>query len=307
MKRILYIIIAAACLAACADKGTKKVMTRAERLRMKKAESAALKIAVMPTLDCLPLFVARECRLFDTLGVDVRLKYFKAQMDVDTALAGCSVEGGVSDLVRTERLKQKGTPLDYLTATDGSWQLVVNRTARIKQLKQLDDKMLAMTRFSATDRFSDIALDSAKLKYDRVYRVQINDVNLRLLMLLNNEMDALWLPEPQATVARHHKHGVLMDSRKMKGSWGVLAIRTDRTADKSRQEQLKLLVKAYNTACDSINKRGVAHYMPLIEKYCKQKKEHLKKLPADLRFRPVAKPAEEDVNSARQWLEKKSL
>ena len=37
---------------------------------------------------------------------------------------------------------------------------------------------------------------------EEVFKVQINDVALRLQMLLNNEMDAMLLTEPQATTAR---------------------------------------------------------------------------------------------------------
>ena len=65
----------------------------------------------------------------------------------------------------------------------------------------MDDKMVAMTRYSVTDLLSDMVVDSAKLKPERVFRIQINDVNVRLKMLENNEMDALLMTEPYATQA----------------------------------------------------------------------------------------------------------
>ena len=95
----------------------------------------------------------------------------------------------------------------------------------LKQLKQLDDKMVAMTRFSATDLLTDRMIDSVKLDKDRVYKVQINDVSVRLLMLQNNEMDVLWMMEPQATAARMMKNGVVYDSRKDSLQLGVLVFR----------------------------------------------------------------------------------
>ena len=67
-------------------------MTRAERQRLHREDSLALKFAVLPTADCMPLFLAKEHRMFDTLGVDVRLRCFTAQMDCDTAFVGGSVE-----------------------------------------------------------------------------------------------------------------------------------------------------------------------------------------------------------------------
>lgn len=41
-----------------------KRLSRLERARLAKEDSAALKIAVMPTLDCLPMYVAREYKWF---------------------------------------------------------------------------------------------------------------------------------------------------------------------------------------------------------------------------------------------------
>ncbi len=58
-------------------------------------------------------------------------------MDCDTAFRNRRVEGMVSDLVRTERLKQQGIGVDYLTATNAYWQLYTNRLARLRRLNQL--------------------------------------------------------------------------------------------------------------------------------------------------------------------------
>ena len=151
MKKIVWIIVTICLVAGCSESYEEtKRLTRAQRLQAMREDSAALKVAVLPTLDCLPIYLAKEHQLFDTT-VDIRLKQFTAQMDIDTALANRRVELGVSDLVRIERLKKQGDSLRYLTATNAYWQLVTNRGARILDLKHLDDKMLAMTRYSVTD------------------------------------------------------------------------------------------------------------------------------------------------------------
>ena len=204
MKQLLTIVLAALLLAACGETyEEKKRISRQQRLKMMREDSAALKVAVLPTLDCLPLIVAKEQGLFDSLGADVRLKRFMAQMDCDTALVRGRVEGSISDLVRTERIISRGTSLDYVTSTGAYWQLLTNRTARIRDLKQLDDKMVAMTRYSVTDMLVDWAVDSAKLKEERVFKIQVNDVGIRLRMLQNNEMDAVWLTAPRTPGSYH--------------------------------------------------------------------------------------------------------
>ena len=169
MKRFFLFLSIISLIVACGQSYEEtKRLSRAQRMKMAKEDSAALKIAVMPTLDCLPLFIAKDHHLFDTVA-DIRLKYYTAQMDCDTAIMNGRVEGSISDLVRAERMMQQGASLRYFAATNAYWLLIANRHQRIKQLKHLDDKMLAMTRYSVTDLLGDLAVDSAKLKTERVF------------------------------------------------------------------------------------------------------------------------------------------
>ena len=306
MKNVIPMIVCLLLLAACGQSYEEtKRMTRQQRREMAQKDSAALKIAVMPTLDCLPMYVAAQYELFDTLRGGVRLKYYTAQMDCDTALERGRVEGAVSDLVRAMRMDRRGTKIRYVAATNASWQLVTNRNARIHQLKQLDDKMIAMTRFSATDLLTDRVVDSVKLKAERVFKVQINDVGVRLLMLQNNEMDALWLAEPQATVARLLKNTVIYDTQ-VEDIWlGVLAFREKEMRRQARSVQLELFVNAYNQACDSINKYGIRHYRNILVERYKLKPNIVDSLPNNIKYVHARGPREKDVALAEKWLNKK--
>lgn len=281
-----------------------KRLSREQRLRLAREDSAALKVAVMPTLDCLPILIAKDHQMFDT-AVDIRLKRFTAQMDCDTALMRGRVEGSVTDLVRAERMKKLGDSLTYFTATNAYWLLISNRQARITQLKHLDDKMLAMTRYSVTDLMGDLAVDSAKLKPERVFRIQVNDVNIRLKMLENNEMDAMLLTEPQATQALLQKHKVILDSRKEDIQMGAIVFRGKGMDDQNRKKQMAAFLKGYNEACDSINHYGVRHYRDVIKKYYTVSKQALNALPDSLKFTHATPPRQKDIERAQKWLLKK--
>lgn len=305
MKKILAIIGMSILVAACGQSYEEtKRQTRQQRLEAARKDSAALKIAVMPTLDCLPLYVAQHYALFDTLNGGVRLKFYMAQMDCDTALERGRVEGMVTDLVRTAGIVKRGTKMRYVAATNAYWQLVTNRNSRIRQLKQLDDKMVAMTRYSVTDMLTDLAVDSAKLDKDHVFKVQVNDLSVRMQMLQNNIMDALCLTEPQATVSRAMKHTVVLDTRSLGWQMGVLAFREKEMQRQARSKQLELFVKAYNQACDSINKYGLTYYRDVIVKRCKLKEEMVDSLPKDLKYAHAAGPRQEDIAIVEKWMEK---
>ena len=305
MRKILSIIVTILLFTACGQSYEEtKRQSREQRLRLAREDSAALKVAVMPTLDCLPIFIAEDHQLFDTV-VDIRLKCFTAQMDCDTALMRGRVEGSISDIVRTERMIKQGTPLKYVASTNAYWLLITNHHQRITQLKHLDDKMLAMTRYSVTDLMGDLAVDSAKLKPERVFRIQVNDVNIRLKMLENNEMDAMLLTEPQATQALLQKHKVILDSRQEDIQMGVVVFRTKGMDDKNRKKQMDVFLNGYNEACDSINEYGVRHYKDVIRKYYHVSEQALKALPDSLKFEHAIGPRQKDIERAQQWLSKK--
>ena len=319
MKKLLIGMVVALLIVGCGlSYDEEKRQKQEKRTREFREDSAALKVAVMPTLDCLPLFVAEDREMFDTV-VDIRLKYFTAQMDCDTALQRGRVEMAVSDLVRAERMKgekvkgekSKGEKvkggklkLNYLTATNAYWLLIGNRNQRITDLKHLDDHMLAMTRYSVTDLLGDLAVDSAKLKPERVFRIQVNDVNVRLDMLANNEMDALLMTQPQVTQALLQKHHVLLDTRKLDMQMGVIVEDSVVMNHPNRQRQREVLIKGYNMACDSLNQYGVKHYSGIIRKYYKLSEQALRQLPDTLKYEHVQAPREKDVTKARQWLSK---
>lgn len=295
----VFIACISVVLIGCGDSVAKqKRLSKAEKMRADSIDSASFRVGVLPTLDCLPVYVAKERKLFDSLGVDVHLRRYTAQMDCDTALERKRVIGSVSDLVRVNRLQNRGIELVVPISTNTYWQLITNRRSRISDLKQLSDKMIAITRFSATDFLANLAIDSIKPKYD-VYRVQINDVNIRLKMLLNNEMDAVLLTEPQATLARLNGHKVLMDSRDKDLRLGCFAFRKKGLSEPNRTKQLDTFIKAYNMAVDSINRYGLAHYGDLIVKYCNSDVRMLAKLPK-IQYSKAASPRLRDLEKVKR-------
>ena len=308
-KPSLYILlvvgffwVACCVLSSCGQSYEERQrISRAERQRLAREDSAALKVGVLPTLDCLPVYLAKERRLFDTLGADVRLRHFTSQLDCQEELLKGNIQGGLTDLVRAERMMKRGTALKYVTATNAYWQFISNRKSRVNEVKQMTDKVVAMTNHSATDMLAQMWVDSAKLKQTDMFRVPINDVHVRMLMLHNNEIDAVMLTEPQATEALMFKNKKLKDSRSMDLRLGTFVFRQKDLTDKNRSRQLEIFVKAYNMACDSINQKGIAHYANLIRQYMKADERVISRLPK-LRFDHVAPPRQKDIDAVKKWL-----
>jgi hypothetical protein len=134
----------------------------------------------------------------------------------------------------------------------------------------------------------------------QVFRVQVNDVLIRLKMLQNHEIDAYWFSEPQATQALQGDNNVIFNSADAGVHLGVLAI-----MDKHRlPAEEEALAKAYDKAVDLINKNGVKYYAALIKKYMKVDDATVRALP-DIKYTKVGPPRKSDIQMARDFLMKK--
>ncbi len=292
--RTLAVAAMAAMLFACNSKG-KAPQTQGKNHA---PDDSTLKIAVMPTLDCLPLYVAEATGLFGEERLNIRLMKYTAQMDCDTAMLRGRVQGAFTDLVRANRLRQKGANLYEAGATNLHWQLISNRNARIKDVRQLGDKMVGMARFSATDFLTADIIDRSKPK-NEVFRIQVNDVFIRLEMLTSYEIDAAFLPEPQAYVATM-ANNVLANTRE-KDLWlGVAVFSMAKKDKKIVNKALPAFTKAYNKACDSLNIRGIQHYADLLKAHYMLNDAAIKALPKTA-FAKLTPVREKDKNAIKDF------
>lgn len=264
-------------------------------------DSAALRLSLMPTLDCLPFYYAVAAGIYDSLGLEVRLATYDSQFDCDSSLLGRSADGSVSDLVRTRFYIGKGDSLEAVMATEGSWSLVVCGKLRVKSVQHMKDRLVAISRQSAADYYSHAALKKAKLEPDAVFRPQINNVFLRASMLDNNQIDAAVLPEPQATAACCSGHRRLYDGRQDTLRLGCLTFRKAVLAGAAGQEKLRLLLAGYDQAAARLNKEGA--------KACRTLLRDVYKLPSRLadtlrlpRYNPSHAPDAEALRQAADFL-----
>lgn len=274
MKKYISIILATTLLfvifSCSGDKTVEKKKSQEELAKERQQDSLALKVGVEQTIDCLPAFVAKDEGIFDSLGVDVRLRHYTSMLDCNRSLLRGEIQGAFTDTKRMDYLlKNNSFASKSVMPTSIQWKLVANHKSRLFKLSQFIDKMIAMTRHSATDYLCDRMVDSIKLSSERIYRIQINNVDLRLKMLLNNEIDAAWLPEPQASVAIAHGNNVLMQSGRKGEQLGTLSFSEKALSDKRRKQQVDTFVKAYEIAKDKIEKGGSRYYSDLIARYYK--------------------------------------
>jgi len=295
-------------LASCTEQ--EAMLSPEEQARQ---DSLALHVAVMPISDCLPIYYAERTGLFDSLGVDVRLMEFMSQMDCDTALMRDHAQLGYTDMPRIILMQGEGAQLRVVMQLQGRLQLVGARTKRLRALKNLKEKMVALSRHSYSDYWSDCIMEKAGLQQNDIYRPQINDVQLRLSMLCEQLIDAALLPEPYGEVARLRGNTLLFTTPDSTSHFPCLVIQKSAINDKHRKAQTLLFIKGYNQAVSQLNallgekSRNMAASGSLDSLHVILKQNFgIPSLMADTialpHFTPAQAPQKETAQTAERWL-----
>lgn len=294
MEKIKYILLVAiVLLASCNQSEDEETLLDQRKKKIETiAYERAFKVGVMPTMDCLPLFVMRDSALYDTTKVDIRLKMYTSQNDCDTAIMRNKIQACVTDLVRAEYLKKKKkASLQYMTETNASWKLLVSPNSGIKSLNDLGDKVIALNESSATWYYTGRVVDIGRPRY-AVYGAAIGDVFLRLDMLLNKQMDGIWASEPQATQAKLKGNIVLYDT-----SADIFVPGAFVYVGKNDPKVSHVFEKAYDRAIDLINKNSVQYYSDIIKKYMKVNDNVIKALPK-MKYKRISYPRQSNIKEA---------
>jgi len=263
-------------------------------------DTTVLRVAVMPAINCLPVFYAERTGLADSLGLEMELLRYQAQMDIDTAITFGHADIAYTDLIRIAKLNKAKVTLSAFASCDEPISLISLKTKRVKQVNQMKEQMIAISRLSATDYWCDRLLDSTRTSYDDIYRPQVNDVRLRAEMLRQGLIDAAMMGEPYATWMTMLGHKRLFLS---KGKQPQLYAWANISATKKQQ---KVFLDILKEATEQLGKPSEA---ALLRDILKQEYQLPPALVDSIELQPVrqtsaVRPA--DTEEAEKWLSKRT-
>lgn len=227
-------------------------------------DSTALKLGVLPTMECLPFYYADSIGLFDSLGVDVQLVTFDAAMDADTAFMNGCIDGIVSDLVKACIWQSNGDTAQVAMVGDVRLWLITAPKARLLNVESLKERIIGITRHSSVDYFADKIMSSVKLQSIDLNKPQINNIKLRTLMVDQDQYDGAILPEPFASEA------VARGAKRLTGTEDLqvqrlLCVLFGDSISKARKEEVEKIHKVYDLAVEKLNAdtlSNVLTYLP---------------------------------------------
>lgn len=225
------------------------------------AKKTVLNIGAPNNIASLPIWVAEEDSIFDSLQVDITVKDYTDPLTCDVAFAEGKINLEITDPKRADWLKAaKRVGFKELQTLPMPYAMVACHNSRIANIKQLKAKHVSYTRNSTFQASLKHCLDSVRMSSDSIYMVQASNPNTAMIMLHNSALDAAFIPEPYISLAKAMGHNLLYTNYVK----ARLIAKNELT-----DEQLKAFNKAYEEALKRIRKNGVGHYTELIARHCK--------------------------------------
>lgn len=267
-------------------------------------DSTAIRLGVLPTMECLPFYYADSIGLFDSLGVNVHLVTFDAAMDTDTAFVNGKIDGIVTDLVKACIWQGQGDTAMVAMVGELRMWLITAPKARLLKAESLREKIVGITRHSAVDYFADKILESVKLQSIDLNKPQINNIRLRGLMVDQDQMDGAILPEPYASeaVARGAKR--LNGTEEMKVA-NLMCVLFNDSIYQARKREIENIRNVYDQAVMALNADTLSNVLEYIPK------EHRTAMPDTLfRYSPLhvsMEYADSMMTDVKKWAKGRNL
>lgn len=256
MRKLIYILSFLGLIGLFGSCG------QTEKVKMD-TDSTALKLGVLPTMECLPFYYADSIGIFDSLGIDVKLVTFEAAMDADTAFVNGCIDGIVTDLVKECIWRGNGDTAHVAMVGDLRLWLVTAPKARLLKAESIKEKIIGITRHSSVDYFADKILESVKLQSIELNKPQINNLRLRGLMVDQDQYDGAILPEPYASeaVARGAKRLTGTEDLKLTN---LLCVLFNDSVSQVRKDEIQKIRKAYDMAVLALNTDTLSNVLDFI-------------------------------------------
>ena len=267
-------------------------------------EKTTIKIGTMPSVDALPLAIAKEKGYFDKYNVDVQLEVFTSPLQRDSSLQANEIQGVIADSVALGLYQNADLNMKVVSLSSGNFNLIVPKNSNIKTLKDLKDKKIIISENTVIDFLNDQLLKEAKLSDKDIEKVVIAAVPARLEALNNKQADAVILPAPYDVLATEQGNKVIKTIVNEQQQISMVLLNNDILTN--NQTDVENFVKAYNEAINYLNDVNPEEIKDLLIETVGYDKNAIAtvKLP---HFIPITLPKEEKVQEALDWSKNKGI
>jgi NitT/TauT family transport system substrate-binding protein len=276
------------------------------------ARQMAIRLGMLPIIDNLPFWVAREKGYFKDEGIAAELIFFPSAVERDSAFTARRIDAGIGDLLAVAALHEAGINLKAISIAMGSkpgesrFAVLSAPASAIRTPDQLKNVKIAVSLNSIIEYTTDRLLQHKGLKPSEIKKISVPKMPLRLELLLRGKVSAATLPDPLATLAIMKGAHVIADTMNDNVSKTVVMVQQDFLA--GNPAAVKKLRAIYRRAIADI-KADPSACKELLAKQARVPPEVLNstgvKMP--LNFSAPRLPSRSEVNDVLSWMKERKL
>ena len=300
MKRssiLLAALLASSLLAACVPV---------------KPEENKLKVALIPVLDIIPVFIAQQNGYFAEQGIEVEGVPVKSAQERDVLIQTAQVDGMLTDLISNGLLNKEAVKVKAVYTARRPYpnapvfRVLAGPQSAIKSPAELKGIPIGVSQNTVIEYLTDRLLESEGLKPAEIAKQEVSAIPVRFEQLMNGNLKAATLPDPLAQGAIAGGARLIVDDAAPKYSGmsqSVLSFRVD--VLKARPNTVRKFLIAWEKAVRELNARPDKYQGLLIEQGRVPKSiENSYKMPP---FPERGVPTDGEIADVVAWMRAKGL
>lgn len=273
-------------------------------------EDPTLKIAVLPILDALPMYVADAQGYFKDAGIDVQFVPVASAAERDQIMQAGQADGMINDLISTvlyNKDAQKIAIVRFARTASGDhpqYSIVASKDSGITTPDQLKGVEIGLSEGTVIAYTTDRLLQHAGLTKDDIKTTNVPKIPDRLQLISEGKLQAANMPEPFATLAEQGGAVRVIDDSSLP-EIGTSEISFNVGTLKNKPETVKKFLAAIEKAAADVNSNPDKWNTLLTDK---------KLIPAPLlgkyplpKFPVASVPSEAQIKDVLAWMMDKGL
>ena len=170
------------------------------------AEPATLKIAILPIIDAMPMYVAQQEGLFSKHGVNVEFVPVASAPERDQILAAGQADGTINETLAVMAFNKETIQMQVVryalrpTEGHGHFFIIASGQSGITDVSGLKGVEIGVSQGTVIEYVTDRLLQSAGFTADDIKTVAVPKIPDRMALLASGELSAGVMPDPLASL-----------------------------------------------------------------------------------------------------------
>lgn len=221
-------------------------------------EVVTLKIAVLPIIDTLPMYVAQQEGLFEKHGVNVEFVPVASAPERDQILAAGQADGTINETLAVMLFNKEGVQMQAVryalcpTENNGHFFIIASGKSGITDVNGLKGVEIGVSQGTVIEYVTERILQAEGFSADEIQTIAVPRIPDRMALLGSGELQAGVLPDPLGVLAVGQGGVIVADDSKYP-EYGFSIISFRKAVIDANPDAVRAFLAAIEEATELVN------------------------------------------------------